>query len=161
MLKMWRRRKGKEATRQSMVSTLKRMQQAGTPVQDILDDVETNKEEEDPAAYHRQEMQEKAELAVGLEASARAAQDSGEADVVAEQATKEKKEEAEVATKAARKKYLQILGTLGILGIASICLHETLSQPGPSAGAAALILQQHSSCSHWVVPQGQWRGCWL
>ena len=142
------------------------MQQAGTPVQDILDDVETNKEEEDPAACHRQETQEKAELAVGLEkqeeeASANSAQDSGEADVVAEQATRAKKEEAEVATKAARKKYLQILGTLGILGIASICLHETLSQPGPSARAAAFILQQHSSCSHWVVPQGQWRGCWL
>merc|ERR1711971_791884 len=98
---------------------------------------------------------------MGEEESASSAQDSGEADVVAEQATKEKKEEPEVTKKAARKRYLQILGTLGILGIASICLHETLSQPGPSAQAAALILQQHSSCSQWVVPQGQWRGCWL
>ena len=41
MLKMWRRRKGKEATRQSMVSVLKRMQKAGTPVQDIVDEIES------------------------------------------------------------------------------------------------------------------------
>ena len=42
MLNMWRRRKGKEATRQSMVATLKRMQQAGTPVQDIVDEIESH-----------------------------------------------------------------------------------------------------------------------
>ena len=41
MLKMWRSGKGKEATRQSMVSVLKRMQKAGTPVQDIVDEIES------------------------------------------------------------------------------------------------------------------------
>merc|ERR1712203_614848 len=42
MLKMWRSRKGKEATTQSMVSELKRMQKAGTPVQDIVDEIESH-----------------------------------------------------------------------------------------------------------------------
>ena len=91
--------------------------------------------------------------------------DRRKAEVEAEEVAREKKEEAQAATKAVRKKYLICFG---ILGIASVCLHQTLSQPGQSARAAALILRQHSVCSRWpVVPQallglqGQWRGCWL
>ena len=42
MLKMWRSGKGKEATARSMVSVLKRMQTAGTPVQDIIDQIDSH-----------------------------------------------------------------------------------------------------------------------
>ena len=40
MLKMWRSGKGKEATARSMVTVLKKWQKAGTPVQDIVDEIE-------------------------------------------------------------------------------------------------------------------------
>ena len=41
MLKMWRSAQGKEATRQLMLTVLKRMQRT-VPVQDIIDNIESS-----------------------------------------------------------------------------------------------------------------------
>ena len=42
MLRMWKSDKGREATTQLMLSVLRRAQKSGTPVQDIIDDIESN-----------------------------------------------------------------------------------------------------------------------
>jgi len=42
MLKMWRSEKGEKATKQLMLLVLKKMQQTGTSVQDIIDDIESS-----------------------------------------------------------------------------------------------------------------------
>ena len=42
MLRMWRSDKGREATTQLMLSVLRRAQKSGTPVQDIIDDIESS-----------------------------------------------------------------------------------------------------------------------
>ena len=42
MLRMWRSDKGREATTQLMLSVLRGAQESGTPVQDIIDDIESS-----------------------------------------------------------------------------------------------------------------------
>ena len=153
MLKMWRSDKGKEATRQSMVSVLKEMQRKGTPVRDIIDDIEKAElaNEAMKTIIRRKEIEEmklrEEEAALKAATTRRKEEEKAAKAAIArrreeeegEKIARKKREDEEAELKAAKeeattkapgKKYLHILGFWGILVVgASVCLHETLSQP--------------------------------